>query len=60
MNPIIINAHKLLIRLVETDIERDYISNDFIETKIDLTPYEINDAINYLEGQGAIVVLRAC
>lgn len=60
MNPIIINAHKLLIRLVETDIERDYISNDFIETKIDLTPYEINDAINYLEGQGAIEVLRAC
>lgn len=58
MNPIITNAYKVLIRLVETEATRGYISNSYIKNLIELTPYEINDAINYLEGQGAIEVLR--
>lgn len=56
MNPIIQNAYDLLVKLVETS--RDSIDLVVITQLTDLNPTEINDAVNYLEGQGALEVQR--
>ncbi len=57
-NPIKKNSATVLITLVEKDIRR-YIQNITIKEITGMEPDELNDAINYLEGIGAIKVLRA-
>jgi hypothetical protein len=56
MNPIIQNAYNILIRMAEKS--RNYISPEGIRDLTGLNPNDIDDAVEYLVGQGVLEVLR--
>jgi hypothetical protein len=56
MNPIIQNAYDILVKMVEKS--RNYISPEEIRYLTGLNPNDLDDAVEYLVGQGVVEVLR--